>query len=212
MALSTYENIKDFTLRELNRVGFTELESDIEDLMGIGQRTIWRTADLNAMLTVSTLTVDAAFETAPSDLLRMKMISVQSSSQSFDIRSAPLRQLFLAHDTGRPRFFSVVGSNIYFGPTPDQEYTMDIIYYAALTNISTSNATNWVSDNYPELIVWASMFEALMWLKDDNRAASYFGRMEKLIDEIEESERELHYEGGSLSVLDPARVQASASI
>jgi len=87
---------------------------------------------------------------------------------------------------------------------------VDIIYYAALANVSASNDSNWVSDNYPELIIWATMYEALLWLKDDNRAAVYFSRMNSLIDEIMESERELHYEGGSLSVLDPVRVQSGS--
>jgi hypothetical protein len=210
MSLTTYAEIKDATLRWLNREGFTELDTDIEDMMAIGQRTIWRRANLNAMLTVSTLTVDAASETAPADLLRLKSLTLQKGSQSYDLRSVPLRQLYLAHDTGQPRFFSVVGTSIYFGPTPDQEYTVDIIYYAALTNVSTSNDSNWVSDNYPELIIWATMYEALLWLKDDNRAAVYFSRMNSLIDEIMESERELHYEGGSLSVLDPVRVQSGS--
>jgi hypothetical protein len=210
MSLTTYAEIKDATLRWLNREGFTELDTDIEDMMAIGQRTIWRRANLNAMLTVSTLAVDAAFETAPADLLRLKSLTLQKGSQSYDLRSVPLRQLYLAQDTGRPRFFSVVGTSIYFGPTPDQEYTVDIIYYAALANVSASNDSNWVSDNYPELIIWATMYEALLWLKDDNRAAVYFSRMNSLIDEIMESERELHYEGGSLSVLDPVRVQSGS--
>jgi hypothetical protein len=210
VALNTYTTIKDFTLRSLNREGFTALEADIEDLMQIAQRNIWRTANLNAMLTVTTLAVDAAFEAAPTDLLRVKSITMQTGGQSANLRSAPLRQLYLAADVGPPQYFSVVGDNIYFGPTPDQEYTVDITYYKALTNISTNNDSNWVSTNYPELIVWATMYETLMWLKDDNRAGVYYQRMTKMIEEILTSERELHQEGGSLQVTDPRRIQAGS--
>jgi len=212
MALNTFTTIKDATLRWLNREGFTELEADIEDLMAIGQRTIWRTANLNAMLEVTTLLVDERIEAAPTDLLRVKSITLQNGSQNDDLKSAPLRQVYLARNVSTPRFFSVVDENIHFGPVPDQEYTLDVFYYKELTNISTINATNWVSDNYPELIMWATMYEALLFMKDDQRAAVYFARMTKLIDEIEKSERELHFEGGSLSVLDPVRVQSSAAI
>jgi len=82
MSLTTYAEIKDATLRWLNREGFTELDTDIEDMMAIGQRTIWRRANLNAMLTVSTLAVDAASETAPADLLRLKSLTLQKGSQN----------------------------------------------------------------------------------------------------------------------------------
>jgi hypothetical protein len=212
MALNSYTTVKDFTLRLLNREGFTELETDIEDLMGIGQRTIWRNADLNAMLVAEEMTVSAATAALPSGALRIKSITLQNGSQSCDVKGAPFRTVMLARNEGAPRFYTVVGSTMYFGPTADQAYTIDVISYKALQSISTTNDSNWVVSNYPELIVWASMYEALMWLKDDNRAGIYFQRMEKLIAEIAKSESELMYEGGSLAVLDPQRVQSGSEL
>ena len=212
MALNTYSTIKDATLRWLNREGFTALEDDIEDLMAIAQRSIWRTANLNAMLTATTLAVDARIEAAPSGMLRIKSITLQEGSQSKDLRGTDFRTVMLARDVDTPRYYTSVGTNLYFGPTPDQEYTLDIIGYAALTNVSTANDTNWVSDNYPELIMWSTMYEALLFLKDDNRAAVWKAKYDTLLDEILESERELQHEGGSLSVKDPNRIQGGVSL
>lgn len=209
MALNTYTTIKDAALRWLNREGFTELETDIEDIMQIAQRNIWRTANLNAMLEVTTLTVDSASVTAPTDMLRIKSMTLRKGSQSVDMTGVPVRQLYLAVDSTTPRYFSVAGLNILFGPTPDQEYTADILYYKALTNLSTSNDTNWVSTNYPELIIWATMAEALLWLKDDARAGLYEKRYREVLEQILTSENELAYEGGSLAVKDPVAIAHS---
>ncbi len=212
MALNTYETIKDASLRWLNREGFTALEDDIEDLMGIAQRSIWRTANLNAMLVATTIDVDARVEAAPTGLIRVKSITLQKGAQSQDLMGTDLRTLMLSRDVDTPRYYSSVGDTLHFGPTPDQEYTLDIIYYAALLNIDTGNATNWVSDNYPELIMWGTMYEALLFLKDDNRAAVFKAKYDTLLAEIEKSERELQHEGGSLAVRDPNRIKGGVSL
>jgi hypothetical protein len=212
MALNSYTTIKDAALRWMNREGFTELETDIEDIMAIAQRNIWRTANLNAMLTAGTVTTSARTAALPSGALRIKSVTLQASTQNCELRGAPFRTVMLAKSSDAPRFYTVVGSTMYFGPVPDQEYTLDVIYYVALENISTTNDSNWVVSNYPELILWATLYEALMWLKDDNRAGIYKQRMDSLIAEILKSESELMYEGGSLSVLDPQRVSSGSSL
>ena len=212
MALNTFTTIKDAALRWLNREGFTELEDDIEDLMAIAQRTIWRIANLNAMLRTTTFTVSGATAALPSGVLRIKSVTVQNGTQNCDLTGAPLRTVFLARSTDTPRYYSVVDTTMHFGPTADQEYTLDMIYWEALQNISTTNDSNWVVSNYPELILWMTMYESLMWLKDDNRAGIYLQRAEKLIAEIAESESELMQEGGSLAVTDPARIQSGSAL
>lgn len=212
MALNSFTTIKDASLRWLNRVGFTELEDDIEDLMQIAQRSIWRTANLNAMVNIATIQVGARIVAQPADILRVRSMTLQKGSQSHDLKGKDLRTVYLARDVDTPRYYASQDTNFVFGPDPDQTYTVDIIFYKALTNISSTNTTNWVSDNYPELIMWSTLYEALLFLKDDNRAAVWKAKYDTLLAEIEKSERELNHEGGSLYVTDPNRIQGGASL
>jgi hypothetical protein len=54
-------------------------------------------------------------------------------------------------------------------PTPDQAYPFEVSYWATPVLIDSANQTNWVSQNIPEALLYATLLEAVPYLKDDER-------------------------------------------
>ena len=196
--MSTYTEIQTDVISWLNRSGFTALTDEVETLIALAQRRVWRTSDLNAMLTEVSFLMSAP--TIPADYLRTKSMTFLKGSAVMEVNGAPLKKVLQAGTLDTPRLYAPVGTEFKFGPTTDADYTIDLIYYAALPVVSTTVATNWLSDNAPEIILFGAVMEACLWLKDDQRAAIWEGRFGQTLGDLMGSEGKMGYEGGSLQV------------
>jgi len=201
VAMNTYTLLAATVVRWLNRTGMTALTDEVEDFIAMGQRRIHRECDLNAMETVdSAFTIDSQTESVPTGFLRTKTITIQQSTSNYEVPGSTHKQVMLYGSTGRPQYHSVIGTNFYFGPTPDQSYTAQLVYFKELDIVSTTTASNWITANVPELLLFATMLEASLFLKDDKRAEVWEGRYTGIKNQLAESEERADKEGGSLQV------------
>lgn len=201
MSMSTYTDFATKVEQWLNRENFTSLTGQVEDLTAMGQRRIHRECDLRAMETVdAAFTIDSQSENLPADFLRAKALTIVQGSNHHEVNGRSLKVVLGAGQNGRPQYYSTVGTDIYFGPVPDQGYTATFIYYAPLDIVSTSVSTNWILTNVPELLLFATLLEASLFLKDDQRAAVWAGRYDEIKQQLELSEERQDKEGGGLAV------------
>lgn len=201
MAMDTYTLLKAEVIDWLNRTGFSSLENKVENFIAMGQRRIHRTCDLNAMETVFPVFAQSTETKAvPSDFLRVKTLTFRRANSNVEIAGTAYKKVVQAGRSGTPRYYSVVGTNFHFGPIPDSEVQVDLVYYAALDVLSPTVSTNWISENAPELLLFASLLEAALWLKDDKRAQIWTTSYEQIKKELLESEARQDLEGGSLQV------------
>lgn len=71
------------------------------------------------------------------------------------------------------------GVPIYYGdydydhwlvaPTPDDDYQFEVLYYERLAPLSTENQTNWITNNAPNAMLFGTLLQAVIYLKDDQR-------------------------------------------
>jgi hypothetical protein len=54
-------------------------------------------------------------------------------------------------------------------PTPDQAYTFEVLYYERIQPLSSSNQTNWLTQNAPTAMLYGTLLQAMPFLKDDQR-------------------------------------------
>lgn len=57
----------------------------------------------------------------------------------------------------------------YFAPTPDQAYTVQVLYYERIAPLSSSNQTNWLTRNAPNAMLYGTLLQAMPFLKNDQR-------------------------------------------
>jgi hypothetical protein len=72
--------------------------------------------------------------------------------------------------TGPPKFYCDYGfSNFLVAPTPDIAYPFELGYLALPEPISVINQTNWLTNYAPDVLLYATLLEAVPFLKNDER-------------------------------------------
>jgi len=73
-------------------------------------------------------------------------------------------------ETSQPKFYADYNYNNWlFGPTPDESYPYEAIYYELPALLSTTNQTNWLTQYAPQMLLYATLLEATPFLKNDER-------------------------------------------
>ena len=171
----------------LNRSGMSDVTDNVETFMAYAQNKIARTVDLNQMINTSSFDTDTL--TVPSGLLRVKSFTVVSGGDAYELQGVPYRKAKNTMGaTGRPTYYAIEGSNFILAPTPTQTYTLELTYYAPLTPLSTGNATNWIGDTYPDVILYGTLLEAALFLKDDQRAMVWKTKFDEAVEEMKKSD------------------------
>lgn len=57
----------------------------------------------------------------------------------------------------------------YVAPTPDQNYAFEVLYYERISPLSSTNQTNWLTQNAPNAMLFGTLLQAMPFLKNDQR-------------------------------------------
>jgi hypothetical protein len=185
MALSTYTELKSSVADWLNR---TDLTSVVPDFISLAEAQIERTLRTRQMIVRATASIDTEYSAVPADFLETKSIKLNTNPvtalifESIDALDSLKSTTYIS--AGKPQYFGIVGSQVRVLPVPDNTYTAELIYYAKLAKLSSSNATNWLLTQAPDVYLYGSLMQAAPYLKDDARipvwAAIYTRGLEEL--------------------------------
>jgi len=76
--------------------------------------------------------------------------------------------------TSPPRFYSDLDFNNWFiTPVPDQAYSFEVLSYVRVQPLDGASQTNWLTGNAPQVLLYACMYEAELWLKNYEKAAAF---------------------------------------
>lgn len=93
--------------------------------------------------------------------------------------------------TDTPRFFADADYEHWLvQPTPDQAYPYKIPYYAILTQLDNTVQTNWLTENAPDLLLYACLMEAIPFVKVDERIPVWQGMYQAAKNALQLQERE----------------------
>jgi hypothetical protein len=74
------------------------------------------------------------------------------------------------NSTGEPRFYSDYGfSHWLVVPTPDAAYPIEIAYYELSQLLDDTNQTNWLTENAPDVLLYASLLETAPFLENNDK-------------------------------------------
>ena len=72
--------------------------------------------------------------------------------------------------TAPPQFYSDTSWDFwYLAPTPDQAYNFEVLYYERIQPLSSTNQTNWLTQNAPNAMLFGTLLQAMPFLKNDQR-------------------------------------------
>jgi len=86
--------------------------------------------------------------------------------------------------TGKPKYYAMFGGatgltdttsgSIYLAPTPDVNYEFRIYYNKQTTGLSAANTTTYISNYFPQGILYACLVEAFGYLKGPMEMLTYY--------------------------------------
>ena len=72
--------------------------------------------------------------------------------------------------TGTPVYYADYNyDNWLVAPTPDQSYSFEVLFYERLQPLSSTNQTNWLTQNAPNAMLFGTLLQAMPFLKNDQR-------------------------------------------
>jgi hypothetical protein len=125
------------------------------------------------MIVRATAAIDTEYSAVPADFLETKSIKLNTNPvtalafESIDAMDLMKSTMYLS--PGKPQYFSIVGGQIRVLPVPDNSYTAELTYYAKLTKLSSTVASNWLLASSPDVYLYGSLMQASPYLKDDAR-------------------------------------------
>jgi hypothetical protein len=73
-------------------------------------------------------------------------------------------------ETSTPLFYSDTDwDHWYVAPTPDKAYSFEVLYYERIAPLSSTNQTNWLTQNAPTAMLFGTLLQAMPFLKNDQR-------------------------------------------
>jgi hypothetical protein len=199
MAITNYGELKSAVGDFLNR---SDLTSVIPTFVDFAEAEFNRILRIRQMVARAEAVIDSRFSAVPADFLEAKDLVIVTGNPVTPLEFATQQEIAQLRNTtitsaGKPRYFSVVGGQFEFLPTPDAEYSLEMTYYANITPLANDSDTNWLLTAYPDLYLYTSLMHSAPYLKDDERIAIWANLAQKAKSELVESDQSASYAGST---------------
>jgi len=69
----------------------------------------------------------------------------------------------------------------YLAPTPDQAYQFEVLFYERIQPLSSTNQTNWLTQNAPNAMLFGTLLQMTPFLKNDARIPTWQSMFDKAL-------------------------------
>jgi hypothetical protein len=136
-----------------------------------------------------TATASSPYIGSPSDYLSSNSLAVIDSSSNYNYLQLKhpsfIRDFTPASSTtGLPKYYAEFDENTFIvAPTPDTTYTFELHYFFRPSSLTSAgdSGTTWLSDNAPNALLYGSLTEAMVYLKNYESLPIYEQRFQEAI-------------------------------
>jgi hypothetical protein len=197
-----FTNYTSFVSTVESYLARTDLTTVIPDFVQMAQLRMSRDLRTEAMLKVATTTPSDNKVAFPSDFLELREMHFQGNPPIILEYQSP--DLFFRNGqtslSGRSHYFTMLGTEFQFAPSQNSDYTIQILYYAQPTFISTTTSSNLYLAYYPDALLYATLAEAEPYLMNDPRVATWSALYDRAIANIKKSDLGQTYAYTTLNV------------
>jgi len=179
MSLSDYSGLKLEIIKFLHRDDF-DLDIDIfidmaESEMFANDIAQLELRGMETLVAFATSTTDR-FVALPTGFQSMRKVRIQIiNGESTELRFRTPGQLNILSSVGMPIFFTVT-DQIEMDRVSDQVYAGEFQYIQDFTALSSSNTTNTVLTNHPNVYLFGSLWAGKLLAEEPQDAADYYNR------------------------------------
>ena len=198
MAITTGATLATAVANWMQRV---DLSSRIPEFVALAESKMNR-----YLRTPEMETKDAAFSitgeyvAVPTGFLEARTFYLNTSPyESIAYLSPDSQTGYMESGTGRPVYFSVVGTNFRFAPVPDATYAATLVYWKAPTTCSTgSTETNWLLTAHPDVYLYGTLAEANEYAQDFAAADNWRNKFMKALAEVRDRGNRQRWGGSAM--------------
>lgn len=200
----SYTNYSDLQASVAGYLGRSDLTTQIPDFIRFAELRLGRELRTRQMLnsaTAPTIANDAR-TALPTDFLEIRDLFIQGNPRrplTYLSPSAFTREA-KADSIGLPVFYTILASEFKYAPIPDTAYTLEILYYAKPTFLSTANTSNVFLANYPDALLYGALIEAEPYLINDARSQLWATLYDRAIKNISDADQSGDYSGVPLQM------------
>ena len=175
MSITTYAELQTAIANWLVR---GDLTSRIPEFIALAEAQLQRDIRHWRMENRATATIDARFSALPDDFLAPVRMQISTSRYPLDLITSDEmheKRAYAADGTGEPRFYTIIGGEFEFFPTPSGSHTATLTYRQKIPALSDANTSNWLLAFAPDVYLWGSLMQSAPLLQEDERLATWAG-------------------------------------
>jgi len=200
MALDTYAALQTSIANTLHRA---DLSSSILDFITLADSRINCDLRVRQMETTQASTIAAGVLAVPSNYIELLDAYISSTSPYGSLTRKTSNWIYDNYPQRsadqQPRFIAREGSSFIFGPFPDSNYTVILVYYNRFKSLSAE--LNSIFSSYPGLWLYAALCESAPFLKNDQRIPMWEAKYKYLFDLIQKESDDEYISGDVLQVV-----------
>lgn len=136
-----------------------------------------RQMESRATTLVDTSSTEPEMISLPSDFQSMRRVRLSSvtGKPHLNFRSGTQLDEYrtsIGNTANQPAYFTIFGSEMELAPTPDSNYTIEMVYRANVPALA-SNSTNWLLTLAPDLYLYGSLLHSAPYIKEDGRLQTW---------------------------------------
>lgn len=199
MAITNYGELKTAIGDFLNR---SDLTSVIPTFIDFAESDFNRNLRIRQMVARAEAVIDTRFSAVPSDFIEAKDLVIVTGTPVTPLQFVTQQEMAQIRNTeitsaGKPKYFSIVGGQFEVCPTPDDEYDLEMSYFAKIDALENDSDTNWLLTDYPDLYLYTSLTHSAPYLKDDERTALWGSLANKVKEELIARDQSASYTGST---------------
>ena len=206
MALDSFATFKTSIANWLDR---TDLTTRIPDFITLAEGRIGRDLRVREMETRSQMETvgNQEYYGLPPQFAQARSLKVIVGSLDYDMEYRTPESMDLlntdrfAGGTNIPRFYSVVADELRILAKPSGAWPIEIVYYKKPDPLSTTQTSNRVFENYPDVYLYATLIEGATYLKDIEAAQGWGLLYGKAIEASQSADDRDRHSGGALHVV-----------
>ncbi len=200
MSLASYSDIQTAVANELHR---SDLTTYIPDWITLAESRINKSLRVRAMETTQASTIAAGVIAIPTNYIELKDAYVSSTTPYVNLERKTANWIYDKYPSrssdNTPKFIAREGGNFIFGPYPDSNYTVTLVYYNRLAALSTG--TNSVFTSYPGIWLFGALCESAPWLKNDNRIPVWEQKFKELLAMVQDEDNDEYLSGSTMEMV-----------
>lgn len=199
MAITNYGELKSAIGDFLNR---SDLTSVIPTFIDFSEAEFNRTLRVRQMVDRAEAAIDSRFSAVPADFIEAKDLVIVTGVPVTPLQFVTQQEMAQIRNqeltaAAKPLYFTVVGGQFEFAPTPDNEYSLEMSYYAKIDPLSEDGDTNWLLTDYPDIYLYTALTHSAPYLKDDERTVVWQALAEKAKAELLNRDQASSYSGST---------------